>query len=220
MENSILNNMYDMLKLDLKTLKQAFELPRIYLTHHFDDLRRKVNIGFLLKEQVIKDFEKKVLLEKDRIHLTNVINSFEQDCLRKQKVNAFNYEITTKTAKRIKFIEKKLEDLYRYRISEKIFPEEDDVSYEDFDYINSLIYDEKTNIEKIIFLNKTLLYLDINEIKTEKDNSSYFDNSESESDASNSDGLIELDDSEILVGMILFIENDYIGEKGIEYLKK
>ena len=32
--------------------------------------------------------------------------------------------------------------------------------------------------------------------------------SESESDASNSDGLIELNDSEILVGMIFFIEND------------
>ena len=72
----------------------------------------------------------------------------------------------------------------------------------------------------MMFLMKTLLYLDINEIKTEKDNSSYFDNSESESDASNSDGLIELNDSEILVGMIFFIENDYIGEKGVEYLKK
>ena len=218
MENSILNTMHDMLKLDLKTLKTAFELPRIYLTNHFDNLRRKVNISFLLKEQAIKVYENRVLLEKDRVQLTNVINSFEQDCLRKQKVNAFNYEITNKTLKRIKYIEKKLEELCRYGIIENKFSEENP-SYEDlFDYISSLIYDEKKNIEKIIFLNKTLIYLDASEIcKTEKDNFSYLDNSDSDSDTS--EELIELNDSEILVGMIFFIENDYIGEKGIEYLK-
>ena len=215
------NAEFNFLKEELKQLKSLFELPRIYITNHFSDMRRKVEVAFVMKGQNIDSREARKLLEQDRIKTINLIVSFEQDCLKRQKINTFNNEITTRTLKQIKLIEKKLEEMNRFMLLEHNTDDEDELNQE-FQYISGLINEEKIQIEKIIFLNKTLIFLNKYEInEDQEDNLNYFD-----SDDNNElidyykYRLFDRNDLETVVGMIIFVDNEFIGEQGVEFLKK
>ena len=103
------------------------------------------------------------------------------------------------------------------------------------DAISTVIYEEKIQLEKIIFLNRTLFFLNKYEVnmngKSREERESvvgdaaadtnYLDETISQSDEETEEkSIFDCYDSDTLVGMVLNIENDFIGQKGFEYLKK
>lgn len=195
-----------------------------------------VDSAFSCKEQYFRG-ESRIVLERDRINVTNMINSFEQDCLKKQRTNAFNQEITTNTCKLIENMQKQIEGLVR--IKANYYGNETESDREEikelYDSISSVIYDEKIQIEKIVFLNKTLLFLNKNEVNLNKRNreekesvagdatedASYLDDVDSQSEDEDKErSLFDYYDSDTLVGIVLNIENDFIGHRGFDYFKK
>lgn len=223
MENSYLDAELNLLTENLTRLKSLFEYPRVYLINHFNELKRRVENSFLLREQSLDKRVHRKQLERDCAQILALVASFQQDCLHKQKLNTFNYEITQRTHERIKLIEKKFDELEHTKMLDYDFNEVN----QDIQYLSGLIYDEKTKIEKIIFLNKTLIYLNKLEMLFDDDDGLFYFNSDSETEDEQLYDCIfdntkcsKDDEFDLIVGKIIFIENDFIGDQGIEYLKK
>ena len=80
--------------------------------------------------------------------MINKVNAFEQDCFRKRVNNKFSAELTAKTKKQIESISAKLESL------------KSELNEQSYDEINSLINDCSFQIEKVIFKNQSITFLD------------------------------------------------------------
>ena len=169
----------DQLKNEYELIKSFYEFPRmnfLYLENYFNDLKSEIDMAFFLQLAFLsKEKQKLNSLNEIWTNITNRVNSFQRECLEAQDSN-FLLQMKEDTMDNLDKIDLELEK-------------------NEFESVKSLIYDEKAKIEKNLFDNKTIAFL----------NSS----------------LLFKDDSEQtnLAGKLLIIKDEYIGNTGLDYLR-
>jgi hypothetical protein len=157
---------------NFEKLKQIFQFPRFYLSEYFTNLKTEVDLAFSLEEQQADD---RTEFKKNWVDMIQRIENFEQECFKKKKTNVFNDVISDQ----VKFIELNLNDF-------------------NLD-IQSLIDETIYKIEKELFLNKTLIFLDESKCQTD---------------------ILQNFNTENTVGKLVFINNEYFDQNDLELIKK
>ena len=135
---------YDLEK-HLQQFKSMFEIPRLYLSNYFTDLKTEVDIYFTQNEMNETNLEEKEKFKTSYQEIINKIVEFETECFKACKTNSLNKTITVDVNLSIENIESKMDEAKRELIIKEIFR----------DSIENLEY----RIQEIIFLNKTMLFL-------------------------------------------------------------
>ena len=178
---------------EFERLKFIFECPRLFICNHFDELRCQVDLTFCAKfnksshETTNNQQQAKSQLTENWTDIIKAIDSFEAKCLKHKSLNKFNLVMSHETVQKIKAIE---------RLIKQLSASNQEDQSDQVKYAKNLIYDETFKIEKILFLNQTLVFLDESTCRIKN----VFNKSS--------------------VGKLLLIRNEYFGQKSIEYLKK
>jgi hypothetical protein len=162
----------------LNAVKLAFEFPRSYLSDFFIDLRAKIDLAFvkkrfILKEQLEKSIklvdvtnfdeiynEKTQELNDNWIKMIDKVNEFEAFVFKVRTTNKLTFELTNQIAEQIKQISKKINDFTH--LGEGY----DDESL--FNEINLQIYDNLFQIEKYLFRNQCIYFVDREKCESNK----------------------------------------------------
>lgn len=123
-------------QLKFEQLKLLITLPRLYIANYFSDLRAEVDLAFVkqnLIEQNIKNWTE----------IIAAISQFEIECLKQQPNNQLGEHLTQIASKQIELMEHKL-------TSNDLLDEKDDL----------VLNEQLFKIEKIVFKNKTLIFLE------------------------------------------------------------
>jgi len=188
------NNKMNELISEFERLKSIFECPRLYICNHFNELRCQVDLSFCQKLNTTTNEKMKnqlrTELNESWTEIIKSIDTFETKCLRHKPSNKFNTILSQEIIQKIKFID---------RIIKQLSLNLEDQSTQ-IKYVCNLVYDEIFKIEKIIFLNQTLMFLDETKCKIKN----LFNKFTSKSSA----------------GKLLVIRNEYFGKKSIDYLQK
>jgi hypothetical protein len=126
------------LKNDLDFLKSVCHDPNLFLSNHFTNLRNDVNKMMQIKGNNEKDLNEKETIKKSWTQMIEKINSFEKAC--SQTVLSKN--ILDETEKQINKVEAALRN-----------------NPSDLSRINEILQSEELKILKILFLNKTMFFL-------------------------------------------------------------
>ena len=141
----------------LKHLKFLFECPRLFLSNFFNDLKAEIDSSFVLKELSLSENERKILI-KNWIDIIKRVEVFEAECFRVKNKNEFQKEFQHEMSKLISYIET---DLIQHKKTENN------------ENLEDLICENILKLERELFLNKTIVYLD--ESKTERNFFQYID---------------------------------------------
>lgn len=200
---------------ELDDYKSMFEIPRLYLSNHFIDLRNQVDKAYTQK-LIDKSIDKQVVdnLNKHWLEMINKINEFESDCLKRQKTNKFKQEIEAKNKETIKEIETSLSKtseeiesmIKKYTNNKKKQSFNNSESLKDLKSIampfnfKDIIEERALELNKILFLKKTIIFI-------EKSNSKW-------------DRLVLRQflngvDAKLRVGKLVVIPNDYFSSKQV-----
>lgn len=198
--NKILNE----LKIQYEQLKKLFESPRVYLSNAFADLRSEVDIAFISMNQTETFMEVKHKLNDCWFQMIEKINTFETECLKVHGNNGFNNDFSQEVREKIEIIDKILSELNNQATIEETFhvdnKEEKTDEDDGFNEVGSLIYEEIYKIEKRLFLNKTMMFLD----KSNWNETSLFDKM----------------NTKLSFGKLFFVQNEYFGKQTIGLVKK
>ena len=163
-------------------LKEVFKQPRLALSCYFSDLRNQVDLACIKKTNSLETDADKKIVNKNWSAIINRINSFEEECLNRQVDNEFDVDVAQRARDSIQLIESKLND---YRQSQAVVAkneeekeeneekqtdtdsesdsgsesENDENDNEAFNMLADLIYDALFELQKILFLNKTMFFL-------------------------------------------------------------
>lgn len=179
----------------LKSLIESPKMGIIYLSDWFSELRSRIDLEFVKKDILITDISLKSKFKENWTKIISNVDLLENECIKSYK-KCKNYETSQETKENLQLIENKLKNLanlFNQNITNEKYEQE-------IDEINDLIYDERLKIEKILFLNKTIIFFNKTNCKH--------------------NNLLGKLESEIAVGKLLVISNEYFGEKGIEFLKR
>lgn len=188
----------EMLDKEFNKLKEIFHYPRLYLSNHFSDLKSEIDMAFARKRDQLTVSAKKAQLDEHFTQMINKLSSYEQECMKFQKTHEYASELQAETQESIKTIENKLTNqLDEYLIKE----------------ISDLIYDQITKLQKVLFLNKSVIFLDRSKCYHMADNN----NTDEESENKN---LFDEMDPDTTVGKLICINNEYFGQRAINILKK
>lgn len=125
------------LELKLDQLKQIAEIPKLFITNYFIDLKSQVDLTFVKLRQIdsTNDSTNTVIW----LQIINKINDYEILCLKQiKKKDLFIIE----TLEQLNLIETKLND-----------------GTNSLDLIEQLIQTEEFNFKKFLFINRTILFL-------------------------------------------------------------
>ena len=170
---------------DLEELKNVFSLPRLHLSNYFADLRSEVDMAFVKKDQNETDTLLKTQIKTNWIQMIDKINEFEQECLVKHKSYSFSKEVAFRISQFIETFESIRMNSCQ-QINETL--------------IREMIYAETVYLEKILFLNRLMLFL--------------------HRDKGNHVILCKKLDLRTTVGKLIYVKNEYMGSKSIQLLKK
>ena len=194
------NNLMDKivsLQMDLKELEELYQTPILYLSNHFNNLRREINLAETEQASTKKEIETSNKLNDNFIKMINKVNEFEQECLKLKDQNILKLNETKETVKAIQLIKEKINYLSVKELKQ-------DENNEDFSSyildIEDLIYDATVYLEKTLFLNKTMVFL---EEKTNK-----------------VDKLFSQMDNSSSAGKLLLITNEYFGKRGLTLITR
>ena len=129
-QKSNLRNQFEQLNL-------LYQFPRLYLHKYFNDMKTRIDITFVKKERILIDDQLKEELNNNWFDMLQKVNQFEQDCLRK-----LTMKFDPETNRNIQLI------------SDRIRNNESNQDLYD------LINDQIANIERVLFLNKTILFFE------------------------------------------------------------
>lgn len=124
----------------LENLKILLELPKLYLSNYFSDLRNQVDKEISL--DLIKEEKKKRQLNKLWKQMIEKIDSFEKQCIKNPITNT-------------EAINQKLDS-----IEEVLSKQETN----NFDEIHQEIIDEEINVLKQLFQNRTIVFVNLNDL--------------------------------------------------------
>jgi len=159
-------------------LKFLFECPRLFLSNFFNDLKAEIDSSFALKEQSINDKE---ILTENWTNIIKRVEEFELECFRAKKKNEFQKEFQQEMSELISLI---ASDLIRKKAD---------------NVLDDLISQNILKIEKELFLNKTIVYLD--ESKMERN-------------------IFDEIDLETTAGKLLIINDQYLSSNELQLLKE
>lgn len=185
------------LKKSIDNLKQ-FKHPNLYISNYFNDLNKDISIAFeerLLNEE---DINLSSVLKLDWSQIVQKIKIIENDCLSVLDDHTFSQNLKEKIDRQVKKIEQKF-DLFLLKnqnVEYKDIIEEE--IYVQIQEINDLIYNKSIQIGKILFMNKTVVFIDKKSCKNQK--------------------IFEDMNEKTTVGILLIIHNEYFGKKGIELI--
>ena len=179
--------------------------PLIYITGYFSDLRSEIDLSFAkLKKKVYAENIKTLNTNCDQM-ITRV-NLFEKECLNNQTINKIDETIQTNGFKRLEMIHKKLielkkvmESISKQKVLDTNTNEAIKKKSELFIDIQHLIYSLRIEMECLLFMNKSIMFLDRNKCL----NSKIFDQL----------------DKQTAVGKLIIITNVYFSIQSIEILK-
>lgn len=204
--NQILNE----LKVHYEQLKKLFDSPRLYMGNYFADLRSEIDIAFIKMNQNEQSIEVKHKLNDSWFQMIENVNTFETECFKLRSTNTFNLDFSQEVREKIELINIILNDLTNQIIAEENQINEtssqqqqqssNDSDEDSFLETANLIYEEIYKIEKILMMNKTLVFLD---------KSNWTDTS-----------LFDFMNNRISFGKLLCIQNEYFGSQSIGILKK
>ena len=194
------NNLMDKivsLQMDLKELEELYQTPILYLSNHFNNLRREINLAETEQASTKKEIETSNKLNDNFIKMINKVNEYEQECLKLKDQNILKLNETKETVKAIQLIKEKINYLSVKELKQ-------DENNEDFSSyildIEDLIYDATVYLERTLFLNKTMVFL---EEKTNK-----------------VDKLFSQMDDSSSAGKLLLITNEYFGKRGLTLITR
>lgn len=216
-----INRLYD----ELNMLKYMLESPDSFISNFFSDLKAEVDLAFT--KQLINDANNKHMYKLNETYTQMIerIDLFEKECLNNQTTNSFNNEIVQELNESIELVTSKITNMYRhinenderplkrfqinhmnilhknlyidllFQIEDsnnQSFSQMDDLEQE----ISDLIHEQMFKIEKILFMNKTIMFLEKTKPK---------------------DKHLATD---ITVGKLVFITNEYIGKRCRSIIKR
>ena len=155
------------LKEDLEQLKLLLSKPDLYIWNYFNDLKNEIDIAFgtkLLEEPVDSENLNIIWLQ-----MIDKVKQYEQECL---TATPSLDQFETKFLKSIylKSIESKLCDIITEDIESneprtkklKVYVnvyKENEEKKQRLNDLNELIYEETTKLEEVIFLNKSIMFI-------------------------------------------------------------
>lgn len=188
------------LQSDLEDLQSLYQTPRLNLNNYFISLRSEIDLA-VAKQSTIKttnDIIKQ--LNDNYIKMIDLVNGYEQECFKKRHKNTFKPNESKQALEAIQFIKEKIDYLI---IKEREQDENQADNDEDFSLniieIENLIYDETFNLEKIILLNKTMIFLD---------------------ESCKVENLFNKMDYLCTAGKLLVIQNEYFGKRGLNLISE
>lgn len=177
----------------IEQLKMLLEFPRLYLSNFFADLRTQIDLAFFAKELELNENEALIELRKNWHEMINKLNSLEEKCLLRRSMTR-----STTATNLFRLVEIRLETatqtLNQEALSEMI------------QELDDLVYEELTRLERIIFLNKTIIFLDSSKYKGTNQINNY--------------SKIFSKMSKFTVGKLIIVIDDYFGERGVNLIKK
>ncbi len=182
----------DTLYKELEELEALVQMPRLYLNNFFLNLRNEVDLAVAKQSQIKVTQEITLKLNENYELMIDKINEFERECLARPVKNIFTKAELEEAIKMIEFIRERIRNL-------SIQDDEDDGENGKLDdlimEIEDLIYDETNRLERIIFLNKTMIFLEENNSKL--------------NDCFNKMNYLTS------AGKLIFITNEYFGKRGL-----
>lgn len=184
----------DQLNADLNHLKSAFEAPRMYVSEFFDTLRNQVDIDCetLLStyqacgtDSMPNDESTPDLFNKNRVTIINKIKILEEECLSNLPENCLDVSCGQNILESIENIEEKLLNLNPDQL--KDIPEIDHLIYKTFQILQGEVLFKKT----IAYLTDDSFYMKKNRFSN------------------------QLKQPYGIFGVLLCIEDEYIGERGL-----
>lgn len=157
----------------INELELLFELPRLFMSNFFTDIKTNIDLASIKNELTDKQLY---------IKMIKCVEQFETDCLK--MFNKFDPVLTKETIETINDAKSSIQNI-RTNI--------------DLEEIMIRVYDCFYKLEKIIFNNKTIVYLE---------NSSQNDIVRNKTHEPNS------------IGILLIIENQYLGKLGLNIITK
>ena len=178
----------DDLNKEFHSLKSIFESPAKYLSSHFKSLRCQVDDAFVQKMLSEQDEVIKKETNKKWGDMVEVINLFEKECLNNLKINFKQNERTINSE--LQIIQIKINSLPLK------------INYEHTKEIKHLIENEIFSLQNMLFMNKTMVFLDRN--KCEENSIISYAN---------------FDYSKTTIGKLVIIKNYYFSKTTIEQLR-
>ncbi len=175
-------------------LKMLVQLPRLYLSNYFSDIRTEIDLAFFEKELGIIDNENKLKLRHNWQEMINKVNSFEEECLIERSIKKFK-EISCDSKPIVDSLEEKYDSALKTNNEYEL------------KHLEELAYDEMYKIETRLFQNRTIVFLD----RSKSNNSKLFLDYLS---------LFAKLDNKTTVGKLLIIPNHCFGEKEMCIIKK
>lgn len=170
---------------ELERFKLLFECPRLYISDYFYDLKTEIDSAFAIKQSTTTD---KNVLNSNWDKIIKKVESYETECLRVRKTNKFDEEFHNYNIEAIKLLNSKLTDLKQGEQQEN-----------NAQMIKNLINENINKLEKNIFLNKTMMFLN------------------------ESNCIIEIFDKldyMTSAGKLVFITNEYFNKRNMQLIKK
>ena len=158
--------------MDNDDLELLFNSPKQYLKKYFDELRNEIKIIYEKKcESKQTNEEIKSKLNDNYETLILKIKSYEQECLGNISTDKYDAKQIEETSQIIDSIHSKI-DYFTNKFSydeekEQEEEQEEEQEYDSAEYyaleqeITDLIYAEIAKLEKILFLNKTILFIEV-----------------------------------------------------------
>lgn len=182
------------LETELEELESVFEMPKLHLSNFFNDLRAEIDYAVAKQGSIKTTAELKSKLDENYFKMINLVDQYEQNCQKQLPRNKFSQQVSIDTQKTLDQIRQNIEFLKQQDLKETA--ENTEYDYSDvIMFIEDNIYDEIFKLEKIMFLNKTMIFLD--ELTTKVD--LHFSKMDYLSSA----------------GKLIFITNEYFSKRGL-----
>ena len=183
----------------LENLKLLFEIPRLYISNYFSEIRKEIDIA--VNEKLFKNSPtSNVILNENWGLIIEKLHSYETACLRNFPKNKFNNSITNETISFIGSLEQKLKSVTNQGHNESFTEEYFQSINIELNQLENEIYDVIVQLEKIAFENMCFIFIDQKMSKL--------------------DGCFGTMNKETTAGKLLIIKNEYFGQRGILRLKK
>lgn len=174
------------IKNELDKLKTLHQVPRLYLSNFYSDLKTKIDVSFTSKQRIIQNEVTKSKLCENWSLMIQKINCLEKECLYREKTNKLNQNIYHQIQLNIAAIEIELL--------------KSPTDNETLKQLNELISFDINRIERFLFLNKTVIFL--NETVCENVN------------------LLYKMDMETTAGKLIIIRDQFLNKKCINLLSR
>lgn len=172
---------------DLDDLRTLFQLPLLYLSNFFTDLKRDIDLAAMKHSLNIspENTEQQMSLNKTWVSLVDKVNEFETNCYQAGRVNKLSSALGHQVQDLIDLIETRIKNLK---------------SKEDVNEINELIYEKLYELEKIVFMNKTITFVEKSECLISE--------------------LFSEMEVKVSFGKLIIVTNEYLGKRGLNFLTK